>query len=161
MNLLLAWLVILLSSTLTAHAQKPTSFQFGQITTWNEIMADSNDQGQPLQWIDVNTSDSTWEVKGEELICYGNPIGVARSSKQYENFLLHVEWKHTEPGGNSGIFVWSNAIPGEENRLPDGVEVQMLELELGESQSARREEASGSLCARRTFRSGRSRNPTG
>ena len=34
-----------------------------------------------------------------------------------------------EPGGNSGIFVWSNAIPGEKNRLPDGVEVQMLELD--------------------------------
>jgi hypothetical protein len=34
-----------------------------------------------------------------------------------------------DPGGNSGIFVWSQAIPGEENRLPDGVEVQMLELD--------------------------------
>ena len=27
------------------------------------------------------------------------------------------------------MFVWSNAIPGEKNRLPDGVEVQMLELD--------------------------------
>jgi hypothetical protein len=43
--------------------------------------------------------------------------------------MLHVEWKHMDPGGNSGIFVWSQAIPGEENRLPDGVEVQMLELD--------------------------------
>jgi hypothetical protein len=34
-----------------------------------------------------------------------------------------------EPGGNSGVFVWSNAVPGEKNRLPDGVEVQMLELD--------------------------------
>ena len=33
-----------------------------------------------------------------------------------------------EPGGNSGIFVWSDAKPGE-NRLPGGVEVQMLELD--------------------------------
>lgn len=31
-------------------------------------------------------------------------------------------------GGNSGSFVWSKAQPGE-NRLPDGVEVQMLDLE--------------------------------
>ena len=52
-----------------------------------------------------------------------------RSEKQYENFVLHVEWMHMEPGGNSGVFVWSNARPGEKNRLPDGVEVQMLELE--------------------------------
>ena len=52
-----------------------------------------------------------------------------RSEKQYENFILHVEWKHMEAGGNSGVFVWSGANPGEKDRLPDGVEVQMLDLE--------------------------------
>ena len=51
-----------------------------------------------------------------------------RSEKQYENFVLHIEWKHMEAGGNSGVFVWSNAQPGD-NRLPNGVEVQMLELD--------------------------------
>jgi hypothetical protein len=34
-----------------------------------------------------------------------------------------------EPGGNSGVFAWSNAQPDPESRLPNGVEVQMLELE--------------------------------
>jgi hypothetical protein len=34
-----------------------------------------------------------------------------------------------EPGGNSGVFAWSNAQPDRESRLPNGVEVQMLELE--------------------------------
>jgi hypothetical protein len=52
-----------------------------------------------------------------------------RSEKQFENFILHVEWMHLESGGNSGVFVWSSAVPGVENRLPDGVEVQMLELD--------------------------------
>jgi hypothetical protein len=36
---------------------------------------------------------------------------------------------HLESGGNSGVFIWSKAVPGAENRLPDGVEVQMLELD--------------------------------
>ena len=36
---------------------------------------------------------------------------------------------HIEPGGNSGVFVWSSAEPNPTTRLPDGVEVQMLELE--------------------------------
>ena len=63
------------------------------------------------------------------LICSGNPIGVMRSEKQYENFILHIEWMHMEPGGNSGTFVWSNATPPEGGNLPNGVEVQMLELE--------------------------------
>ena len=80
-------------------------------------------------WINVNTAEDTWSVKDGELICSGRPIGVMRSDRQYENFILHVEWMHTEPGGNSGVFVWSDAKPGEKNRLPNGVEVQMLELD--------------------------------
>ncbi len=80
-------------------------------------------------WVDVNTSPETWKVKDGVLVCSGRPIGVMRSEKQYENFLLHIEWKHMEAGGNSGVFIWSNAIPGEKNRLPDGVEVQMLDLD--------------------------------
>jgi hypothetical protein len=80
-------------------------------------------------WVPVNTEKSTWSVKDGVLVCSGHPIGVMRSEKQYENFILQVEWKHIEPGGNSGMFVWSNAQPGEKNRLPDGVEVQMLELD--------------------------------
>ncbi len=79
-------------------------------------------------WVDVNTSPATWSVKDGLLICKGKPIGVMRSEKQYENFLLHVEWRHMEPGGNSGIFAWSDALPFG-NRLPKGLEIQMLELD--------------------------------
>ena len=80
-------------------------------------------------WINVNTDKDTWSVREGMIVCKGQPIGVMRSEKQYENFILHIEWKHIEPGGNSGVFVWSNAVPGEKNRLPNGVEVQMLELD--------------------------------
>lgn len=80
-------------------------------------------------WINVNTAPDTWSVKDGLLICSGRPIGVMRSAKQYENFVLHIEWRHMEAGGNSGVFVWSNANPDPSNRLPNGVEVQMLELD--------------------------------
>ncbi|HEX6226475.1 MAG TPA: DUF1080 domain-containing protein [Chryseolinea sp.] len=86
-------------------------------------------QGTPIRWINVNTDKDTWALRGNELRCSGHPIGVMRSEKQYENFIMHVEWKHMEAGGNSGVFVWSGANPGEKDRLPDGVEVQMLDLE--------------------------------
>jgi hypothetical protein len=79
-------------------------------------------------WVDVNTSPDTWSVKDGVLVCSGRPLGVMRSEKQYENFVLHVEWMHLEPGGNSGVFLWSSARPGD-SRLPDGLEVQMLELD--------------------------------
>jgi hypothetical protein len=83
----------------------------------------------PLLWKNVNTAADTWHIDNDLLICSGHPIGVMRSEKQYENFILHIEWMHMEPGGNSGTFVWSNANPPEDTRLPDGVEVQMLELD--------------------------------
>jgi hypothetical protein len=79
-------------------------------------------------WVNVNTAEDTWKVKDGVLVCSGHPLGVMRSEKQYENFILHIEWMHTEPGGNSGVFVWSNAQPNS-NRLPNGLEVQMLELD--------------------------------
>lgn len=80
-------------------------------------------------WVNVNTSEDTWSVRNGELICSGHPIGVMRTAKEYDNFILHIEWKHIEPGGNSGVFVWSDAKPDEKSRLPSGVEVQMLELD--------------------------------
>lgn len=80
-------------------------------------------------WVNVNTAEDTWRIKDGVLICSGHPIGVMRSAKQYENFILHIEWMHIEPGGNSGVFAWSNARPDAGSRLPDGVEIQMLELE--------------------------------
>jgi len=79
-------------------------------------------------WVDVNTSDKTWSVKDGLLVCTGKPIGVMRSERQYENFILQIEWRHMEAGGNSGVFLWCDAIP-QRSRLPKGMEVQMLELD--------------------------------
>lgn len=79
-------------------------------------------------WVNVNTDKDTWRVQDGDLVCSGKPIGVMRSDRQYENFVLHIEWEHLEAGGNSGVFVWSDAKP-QESRLPNGVEVQMLELD--------------------------------
>jgi len=108
-------------------AQEPM-FQFGEELGLYKHVSGENTQSAPVSWMQVNTKDDTWKIQGDELICSGHPIGVIRSEKRYDNFILHIEWKHMEPGGNSGTFVWSDAEPGE-NRLPDGVEVQMLELE--------------------------------
>ncbi len=80
-------------------------------------------------WVDVNTSPETWVVEDGLLVCKGNPIGVMRSEKQYENFVLHIEWRHMEAGGNSGVFVWSEGSVPEGRRLPAGGEVQRLELD--------------------------------
>lgn len=84
--------------------------------------------GENLEgFVDVNTSDDTWHVEDGLLICSGHPIGVMRTEKQYENFILDIEWRFMEEGGNSGVFVWADGTPYEDNPFPTGMEVQMLD----------------------------------
>jgi hypothetical protein len=80
-------------------------------------------------WVNVNTDEDTWSVRDGMIVCKGLPIGVMRTDRQYENFILHIEWRHMEAGGNSGVFLWADAEPPEGKELPRGVEVQMLELD--------------------------------
>ena len=88
---------------------------------------------------EVNTSyarageseDATWTWRDGVLHCTGEPLGVLRTAKQYENFELVVEWMHERPAGNSGVFVWTTPESieelGGEPGLPDGIEVQILD----------------------------------
>lgn len=105
--------------------------QTGTIQFGKEIIQNGNkgQKSKDIQWVNVNTNPDTWKRDKDLLICSGNPIGVIRSEKLYENFILEVEWMHLEAGGNSGVFVWSDAKTSEQQRLPGGVEVQMLELD--------------------------------
>ncbi|MDH4089353.1 MAG: DUF1080 domain-containing protein [Cyclobacteriaceae bacterium] len=120
--------IIVVSSTLVLCAQQDPMV-FGHAMGLSRITTSPGEKEIPLRWYNVNTEPDTWSVRHDILMCTGQPIGVMRSEKQFENFMLHIEWMHLEAGGNSGIFVWSTAKPGEENRLPDGIEVQMLELD--------------------------------
>ena len=97
----------------------------GEVPQWKSLF-----NGKDLsEWVDVNTTPATWSVKDGLLVCTGKPIGVMRSKKQYENFILHIEWRHMKAGGNSGVFVWSEGSTPKNRPLPKGMEVQMLELE--------------------------------
>jgi len=96
-------------------------------------------------WVNVNTGPDTWTIKDGILVCSGDPIGVMRSERQYENFILEIEWMHLEAGGNSGVFVWSEGEVYTANRLPSGVEVQMLENDYPIIHNRVREYVSGEL----------------
>jgi len=81
--------------------------------------------------VPVNGAPDTWSWKDGVIHCSGQPIGVARTSKQYGNFELVAQWRHLKSAGNSGIFVWApeealkDLKPG---RLPrGGIEVQILD----------------------------------
>ena len=42
-------------------------------------------------WVNVNTRPDTWKVKDGLLVCSGKPIGVMRSEKLHEDFILHID----------------------------------------------------------------------
>ena len=120
--------ILLMSAGINSYSQQ-APIAFGKAVIMKDINTAASGKDVTLKWINVNTAQDTWSKRKNILVCTGNPIGVMRSQKQYENFILHIEWMHTEPGGNSGVFVWSDARPAEKSRLPNGVEVQMLELD--------------------------------
>jgi len=109
--------VVLLCGNCLARAAGP--LQFRELFNGKDLSG----------WVNVNTAENTWTVRDRTLVCSGRPIGVMRTAKQYENFILHIEWKHMEAGGNSGVFVWSGGVPQKGRPWPKGVEVQMLELD--------------------------------
>lgn len=128
-QVLVIWTIL----TLFLLQTSPSSSQelvaaFGKSVHMKDLLTGKLKNARPIKWYQVNTEADSWKVSGKILKCTGLPIGVIRSEKEYENFIMHIEWSHRKPGGNSGVFVWSKAQPGE-NRLPDGVEVQMLDLE--------------------------------
>ncbi len=111
--------------TCTALLGLPGSARAADVPQYRDLF-----NGRDLTgWVNVNTGPDTWKVRDGLLVCSGRPIGVMRSEKQYENFMLHIEWMHLEPGGNSGVFVWSEGTVPPGKQLPKGCEVQMLELD--------------------------------
>lgn len=47
----------------------------------------------------------TWSVTNGLLRCEGTPRGFMRTEKDYANYLLHVEWRWPQEGGNNGVLV--------------------------------------------------------
>lgn len=78
-------------------------------------------------WTNVNCAPSTWSVRDGIIVSTGVPTGVLRTLRQYENFILELEWKHLRAGGNAGLFVWSGALPICGEPFTKAIEVQILD----------------------------------
>ena len=84
-------------------------------------------------FVNVNCKEDTWRWEGGHAYCTGKPTGVIRMKEQITNFELVCHWMHKKKGGNSGIFVWGTPdsikrLESGKGRLPQGIEVQVLDL---------------------------------
>jgi hypothetical protein len=52
---------------------------------------------------------------------------VLRTVKQYQNYVLELEWKHLHEGGNAGLFLHSDALPAPGKPFTRSIEVQVMD----------------------------------
>ena len=87
-------------------------------TTWKHF---SGKRDAPL--------GETWKVQpnpsgeGVVLVCLGDPYGYVKTSEEYQNFELGLEWKYpSDENGNSGILLF---VHGEDRIWPTAIQVQL------------------------------------
>ena len=78
-------------------------------------------------WHNVNCAPGTWQARDGMIVCSGLPTGVLRTTRQYENFILELEWRHMTPQGNAGVFVWSDGLTARGQPFTRSIEVQVLD----------------------------------
>jgi len=78
-------------------------------------------------WVNVNCAPETWTVRDRMIVCTGIPTGVLRTVKQYENYILELEWCHMEKGGNAGLFVHSDALTAPGKPFTRSIECQIMD----------------------------------
>lgn len=78
-------------------------------------------------WVIVNVAPKTFTIKDGIVVSTGVPTGVIRTEKQYENFILELEWRHMKPKGNAGVFAWGDSLTAQGTPFAKGIEVQVLD----------------------------------
>jgi hypothetical protein len=78
-------------------------------------------------WVPINVAPETFTVRDGVIVSTGKPTGMLRTDRPYENFVIELEWRHMQPGGNAGLFVWGDALPAIGKPFARGIEVQILD----------------------------------
>ena len=90
--------------------------------------------GKDLQgWVSVACAPETWSVRDGLIHSTGKPICELRTDRMYENFILELEYKHLEPGGNAGLFVWGDALTARGQPFVRAIEIQILDGRNGDN----------------------------
>lgn len=84
-------------------------------------------------WVNINGASDTWTAGNGVIECTGKPICALRTTEQYENFILELEWRHLRSGGNAGVFLWAAPEPAVGQPFLRAIEVQVLDHGYGKS----------------------------
>lgn len=73
--------------------------------------------------------DEIWSIEDGVIHCRGQVNGYLLTEKEYDNYVLRLQWKWGEKPGNSGVFVH---VVGEDKIWPKGVEAQLMSGRAGD-----------------------------
>jgi hypothetical protein len=125
-----ALLLLLPSGAAPAGQEKPLKkgkeirlFNGKDFTGWTYFLSDKNAK-----------MEDTWTIDPKEkiIICKGHPAGYIRTTKDYTNYILKLEWRFnpiTKQAGNSGVLL---RIVGEDKIWPKSVEAQLQSENAGD-----------------------------
>jgi hypothetical protein len=127
MNVIRTWMVAagIMTVSVAGSDSPARSFVDGTEPGWRALQAED--------FAPVNSAADTWAWREDGLHCTGQPLSVLRTTREFGNFELMVEWMHLKPAGNSGVFIWTTTESIERLRktgepgLPDGIEIQILD----------------------------------
>jgi hypothetical protein len=101
------------------------------------VLADEGDEGLnfvPLfngkdlgGWVLMNVAPRTFTVADGVIHSTGVPTGIMRTERQYENFVVELDWMHEKPAGNAGLFLWGAPMTAPGTPFAKGIEVQILD----------------------------------
>ena len=116
-------------------------------------------------WVNVNCAPETWQIKDGMIVSSGLPYGVLRTEKQYENYVLELEWRHLKKGGNAGLFVHSDPLPAVGKPFTRSIEVQIMDGNAGDvfaiQGASMTPDKPGQSAGMRSFPSANRMNPAG
>lgn len=71
----------------------------------------------------------TWRIEDGVLYCTGNPAGYFRTTEQYENYTLRLEWRFGGEPGNSGVLLH---VQDKDEVWPKSIEAQLHHRDAGD-----------------------------
>ena len=83
-------------------------------------------------WVNVNGAPETYFVQDNMIVTTGIPHGMLRTEKQYQNYILELEWRHTKVKGNAGLFIHSDDLPPVGKPFTRAIEVQIMDGNSGD-----------------------------
>lgn len=73
--------------------------------------------------------EDVWSVADGVIACKGKPAGYIRTTTDYTNYVLKVEWRWPEKAGNSGVLL---RMTGEDKVWPKSIEAQLASGRAGD-----------------------------